>query len=243
MFDFFWKLIIIKPIVWFSQLCHYWEITKNNKGKPHQRHFKAFCIEAVRCLVPNAWLPSESAIYPHQHFELEKHLQKSDWREVEVLIFFLIFRNMENMLQKKDLFLHSVFGLPHWSCTLTNGNVTLFTSMEQIQPPSLPGLHSGQEVAYFQDQILISWLNCMRSWSSKSIALIQSTLKERPWPAGAWAGQMTVVKIVSGLWSPMMPLWHTPVLPSQVELGAQLCLPQNVEYDFIASSWKMWKHP
>lgn len=91
---------------------------------------------------------------------------------------------------EKDLFSCSAFGSPHSSCALINDEVTALTSAEQTRPLFLPEQHPGKEVLWVsppQGQILFSLMNCVRSWSTKSMALILLVLKGRQFSEGAQA--------------------------------------------------------
>lgn len=166
------------------------------------------------------------------------------WRKVEAFYFLFLgtWKIFSSELQKKDLFFCSVFGSPDCSCHLINGKVTLLTSIEQIQPLTLLGLCSGQEVVSSPGQILFSCLNLVKSSGTKSIAPIQSALKGRQLSKGTqvkagdsrW-NSVIIFQRTSRLWSLVMLLWPTSDLSPQIQFGAKLCL--SSEYGVPFCSW------
>lgn len=140
------------------------------------------------------------------------------WYGEKLRVFFLIPRNTENILhlnfRRK---ICSVLGSPDWPCPLINDKITLLISTEQIQPPTLLGLCSGQEVVFLPGQISFSCLNLVRSQGTKSMALIQSALKGKQLSKGTqvtagdrrW-NSMIIFRRTSRLWSSVKLLWHYP---------------------------------
>lgn len=157
--------------------------------------------------------------------------------------FFLIPRNTENILhlnfRRK---ICPVWGSPDWPCPLISDKITLLISTEQIQPPTLLGLCSGQEVVFLPGQISFSCLNLVRSQGTKSIALIQSALTGKQLSKGTqvkagdrrW-NSMIVFWRACRLWSWVTRLWPTPDLSPQIQSGAKLWL--SSEYDVPFYSW------
>lgn len=150
---------------------------------------------------------------------------------------------METVLHlnfRRKTYFSAVFHSSDWSCPLRNGKVTLLTSTEQLQPLTLPGFCSGQEVVFPLGQIWFPCLNLVRSWGTKSVALIQSAPKRRQlskehrWRQVTAGDTLIISRRTNRLWSLVMLLWATPNLPLQIQFGAKLWLPSEYGVPFYS---------